>query len=122
MRPYVSAAETCTDCEGSSLGQYEFSLNLTTFIGISFKYCMLYIDIHSVCCIVCLCVTWSDSQNLKQQKFLWFPGYTGSSDPTVTSSDVNYAVILIVRPLALVATFLAAYGVRHFYPNVFCYE
>ncbi|XP_075867351.1 glioma pathogenesis-related protein 1 [Nelusetta ayraudi] len=47
---------------------------------------------------------------------------TGDQDITVTSSDVNYTVILIVRPLALVATFLTAYAVRLFYPNVFCYE
>lgn len=53
---------------------------------------------------------------------LWFSGSTRTSDLTVTSSDVNYVIILIVRPLALVATFLAAYGVRHFYPNVYCYE
>lgn len=52
----------------------------------------------------------------------WFPGSTVNRDITVTPSDVNYTVILIVRPLALVATFLTAYAVRLFYPNVFCYE
>lgn len=55
---------------------------------------------------------------------LSFPGSLGTQDEQifVTASNLNYVVILIVRPLGLIATFLAAYGVRHFYPNVFCYE
>ncbi|KAM3587373.1 uncharacterized protein V6R79_003460 [Siganus canaliculatus] len=43
------------------------------------------------------------------------PGY-------YATSDYNYSVILIIRPIALALTFLAAYSVRHFYPDVFCYE
>ncbi|XP_041820125.1 GLIPR1-like protein 1 [Chelmon rostratus] len=34
----------------------------------------------------------------------------------------NYVIILVVRPIALIFTFIAAYAVHHFYPNIFCYE
>lgn len=34
----------------------------------------------------------------------------------------SYVRVLVVRPIALIATFIAAYAVRHFYPDVFCYE
>lgn len=60
--------------------------------------------------------------HVQHSPILWFPGSTVDRDITVTPSDVNYTVILIVRPLALVVTFLTAYAVRFFYPNVFCYE
>uniref|UniRef100_UPI0037E846C5 GLIPR1-like protein 1 n=1 Tax=Semicossyphus pulcher TaxID=241346 RepID=UPI0037E846C5 len=34
----------------------------------------------------------------------------------------NYVAIVVVRPIALILTFAAAYAVHHFYPDIFCYE
>uniref|UniRef100_A0A3Q3WKX5 SCP domain-containing protein n=1 Tax=Mola mola TaxID=94237 RepID=A0A3Q3WKX5_MOLML len=51
------------------------------------------------------------------------PGYrTPDLETAITASDLNYPVILIIRPLALVCTGMAAYAVHRYYPNVFCYE
>ncbi|KAM6961763.1 GLIPR1-like protein 1 [Tautogolabrus adspersus] len=44
------------------------------------------------------------------------------NDWTSVTGGSNYGAILIVRPIALILTFVAAYAVRHFYPDVFCYE
>ncbi|XP_029969351.1 GLIPR1-like protein 1 [Salarias fasciatus] len=41
----------------------------------------------------------------------------GDSAPTS-----GYVSIVTVRPIALVLTFAAAFAVRYFYPDVFCYE
>ncbi|XP_034529533.1 GLIPR1-like protein 1 [Notolabrus celidotus] len=41
---------------------------------------------------------------------------------TTADSGSSYVGILVVRPIALILTFVAAYAVRHFYPDVFCYE
>ncbi|XP_070709994.1 glioma pathogenesis-related protein 1 [Pempheris klunzingeri] len=38
------------------------------------------------------------------------------------AGGTNYVAILIVRPLGVIFTFITAYAVRHFYPDVFCYE
>ncbi|XP_063761776.1 glioma pathogenesis-related protein 1 isoform X2 [Eleginops maclovinus] len=45
--------------------------------------------------------------------------YTWSPDWDPANSDY---VPVIVRPLALVFTFIVALAVHYFYPNVFCYE
>lgn len=54
----------------------------------------------------------------------FFPGYnwTPDWDPAVSVSDSNYVAILVVRPIALISTFVAAYAVHCYYPNVFFYE
>ncbi|XP_041637144.1 glioma pathogenesis-related protein 1 [Cheilinus undulatus] len=38
------------------------------------------------------------------------------------SSGSNYLAVLVTRPIALILTFVAAHVVRHFYPDIFCYE
>lgn len=53
-----------------------------------------------------------------QKRYSWSPDW----DPAVTNSDSGYGVILIVRPIALIITFIAAFVVRYFYPDIFCYE
>ncbi|XP_022071430.1 GLIPR1-like protein 1 [Acanthochromis polyacanthus] len=53
-----------------------------------------------------------------QKRYNWSPDW----DPAMTNSDSGYGVILIVRPIALIITFIAAFVVRYFYPDVFCYE
>ncbi|XP_040005866.1 glioma pathogenesis-related protein 1 isoform X2 [Xiphias gladius] len=35
---------------------------------------------------------------------------------------LSYVTILIVRPIALIVTFITGYAVHYFYPNAFCYE
>ncbi|TDG96918.1 hypothetical protein EPR50_G00233980 [Perca flavescens] len=50
-----------------------------------------------------------------QKSYNWTPDW----DPALAT---NYATILIVRPTALIFTFITAYAVHHFYPDVFCYE
>lgn len=58
-----------------------------------------------------------------------FTGYSWTPDwDPAKGNDGNaayhssYVRVLVVRPIALIATFIAAYAVRHFYPDVFCYE
>lgn len=53
-----------------------------------------------------------------------FPGSDGDIDwdSFQSPTDFNYGRILIIRPLGLVATLVAAYGFHHLYPNIFCYE
>ncbi|XP_047431800.1 GLIPR1-like protein 1 [Mugil cephalus] len=38
------------------------------------------------------------------------------------NTDSSYRNILIIRPIALIFTFITAYAVRYLYPDVFCYE
>ncbi|TMS02573.1 GLIPR1-like protein 1 [Larimichthys crocea] len=52
----------------------------------------------------------------------WAPDWAPDWDPVQTYSDSNYVNILVVRPIALILTFIAAYAVHHFYPDTFCYE
>uniref|UniRef100_A0A3Q4GGY8 SCP domain-containing protein n=1 Tax=Neolamprologus brichardi TaxID=32507 RepID=A0A3Q4GGY8_NEOBR len=52
-----------------------------------------------------------------------FPGYNWSPDwDTSDTSSSTSVSILIARPVALSFTFIAAYLVHYFYPDVFCYE
>ncbi|XP_075932134.1 GLIPR1-like protein 1 [Anarhichas minor] len=53
-----------------------------------------------------------------QKNYNWTPDW----DPAPATSGFNYETILVARPIALIVTFIAAYAVRHFYPEVFCYE
>ncbi|XP_051248706.1 GLIPR1-like protein 1 [Dicentrarchus labrax] len=53
-----------------------------------------------------------------QKSYNWSPDW----DPAVAVSGSNYVSILIARPIALIFTFITAYVVHHFYPDVFCYE
>lgn len=53
-----------------------------------------------------------------QKSYSWSPDW----DPARSSSDSGYAIILIVRPVGLIITFITAFVVRYFYPDVFCYE
>ncbi|KAM8909124.1 GLIPR1-like protein 1 isoform 2-T3 [Spinachia spinachia] len=50
-----------------------------------------------------------------QKSYNWTPDWD-------TTNPINYVTILVARPIALIFTFIAAYAVGHFYPNVFCYE
>ncbi|XP_053718233.1 GLIPR1-like protein 1 [Synchiropus splendidus] len=52
------------------------------------------------------------------QRYNWTPDW----DPALKSSGTSYVAVLVTRPVALICTFVAAYVVHHFYPNVFCYE
>ncbi|XP_008276762.1 GLIPR1-like protein 1 isoform X2 [Stegastes partitus] len=45
-----------------------------------------------------------------------------AGDPALTNTDSNYGTILIARPIVLIVTFVTAFAVRYFYPDVFCYE
>ncbi|KAM6895801.1 glioma pathogenesis-related protein 1 [Xenentodon cancila] len=51
-------------------------------------------------------------------RYNWAPDW----DPVSSTSGSNYVTILVSRPIALIFTFVAAYTIRYFYPNVFCYE
>ncbi|XP_071776136.2 GLIPR1-like protein 1 [Centroberyx gerrardi] len=53
-----------------------------------------------------------------QKRYSWTPDW----DPALATCGPSCVAVLAVRPLALICTFIAAYGVHHFYPNVFCYE
>ncbi|XP_034381957.1 GLIPR1-like protein 1 [Cyclopterus lumpus] len=52
-----------------------------------------------------------------QESYTWSPDW----DP-VLGPRFSYVPVLVVRPVALIFTFIVAYAVRHFYPDVFCYE
>ncbi|XP_040886115.1 GLIPR1-like protein 1 [Toxotes jaculatrix] len=52
------------------------------------------------------------------RRYNWTPDW----DPALSAAGANYVVILVVRPIALMFTFIAAYAVHYFYPDVFCYE
>ncbi|XP_068442975.1 glioma pathogenesis-related protein 1 isoform X2 [Clinocottus analis] len=52
-----------------------------------------------------------------QKSYNWSPDW----DP-VLEPRFSYLPILVSRPVALILTFIAAYAVRYFYPDVFCYE
>ncbi|XP_068163325.1 glioma pathogenesis-related protein 1 [Antennarius striatus] len=47
---------------------------------------------------------------------------TSDRDPALAASDSDYLPVVVVRPIALLLTFITAYAVHHFYPDVFCYE
>uniref|UniRef100_A0A3Q3JEJ0 SCP domain-containing protein n=1 Tax=Monopterus albus TaxID=43700 RepID=A0A3Q3JEJ0_MONAL len=56
-----------------------------------------------------------------------FAGYNWTPDwdpsPSTTgSSYVSVLIVAIIRPIALIFTFITAYVVQYHYPNVFCYE
>ncbi|XP_049422155.1 GLIPR1-like protein 1 [Epinephelus fuscoguttatus] len=53
-----------------------------------------------------------------QKSYNWTPDW----DPALATGGSNYVTILVVRPIALIFTFITAYAIRHFYPDVFCYE
>ncbi|XP_032363999.1 GLIPR1-like protein 1 [Etheostoma spectabile] len=53
-----------------------------------------------------------------QKRYNWTPDWDAA--PATRGSD--YVIILVVRPTALLFTFITAYAVHHFYPDVFCYE
>ncbi|XP_042367146.1 GLIPR1-like protein 1 [Plectropomus leopardus] len=53
-----------------------------------------------------------------QKSYNWTPDWASAQ----ANSGSNYVTILVVRPIALIFTFITAYAVRHFYPDVFCYE
>ncbi|XP_044042929.1 GLIPR1-like protein 1 isoform X2 [Siniperca chuatsi] len=57
-----------------------------------------------------------------QKSYNWTPDWDPAQDPTQSTSGSNYVTILAVRPVALIFTFITAYAVHHFYPDVFCYE
>uniref|UniRef100_A0A668AMG5 GLI pathosis related 1 n=1 Tax=Myripristis murdjan TaxID=586833 RepID=A0A668AMG5_9TELE len=50
------------------------------------------------------------------------PFWTPDWDPALQTCGPACLAVLALRPLALIATFIAAYGVHHFYPDIFCYE
>ncbi|XP_070785100.1 GLIPR1-like protein 1 [Enoplosus armatus] len=53
-----------------------------------------------------------------QESYNWTPDW----DPALASKGSNYVTILVVRPVALIFTFITAYAVHHYFPDVFCYE
>lgn len=53
------------------------------------------------------------------KSYNWSPDWAAS--PSSATSSYSFT-ILAVRPVALVFTFITAYAVHHFYPDVFCYE
>ncbi|XP_036978076.1 GLIPR1-like protein 1 [Acanthopagrus latus] len=58
-----------------------------------------------------------------QKSYSWTPDWDHAGVNTGKAADrSSYVAVLVVRPIALIATFTAAYAVRHFYPDVFCYE
>ncbi|KAG7495634.1 glioma pathoproteinsis-related 1 [Solea senegalensis] len=52
------------------------------------------------------------------KSYNWSPDW----DPALAAPDSNFVSILVVRPVALTLTFIAAFAVHYFYPDVFCYE
>ncbi|XP_069569287.1 GLIPR1-like protein 1 [Brachyistius frenatus] len=65
-------------------------------------------------CVDKLC--WNQERD-SEKSYDWTPDWD-----TAPSGGSNCAPILVIRPVALLLTFLAAYAVRYFYPDVFCYE
>ncbi|XP_037616700.1 GLIPR1-like protein 1 [Sebastes umbrosus] len=58
------------------------------------------------------------------KSYNWTPDWdpAPSHNSATAPSGYSYVTILAVRPIALVFTFITAYAVHHFYPDVFCYE
>ncbi|XP_029351263.1 GLIPR1-like protein 1 [Echeneis naucrates] len=62
-----------------------------------------------------------DKERDSQKSYNWTPDW----DPDGVSqqaADFHYVIILVVRPIGLIFTFITAYGVHWYYPNIFCYE
>ncbi|KAM4615361.1 GLIPR1-like protein 1 [Polymixia lowei] len=53
-----------------------------------------------------------------QRSYNWSPDW----DPALSTCGPSCVTVLVLRPLVLLGTFIAAYGVQRRYPNVFCYE
>ncbi|XP_023264503.1 glioma pathogenesis-related protein 1 [Seriola lalandi dorsalis] len=67
-----------------------------------------------------------DQKRDSQQRYSWTPYWdpTPDRDPSLdaTHTGSSYVTILVVRPVGLIFTFITAYAVHHYYPDVFCYE
>lgn len=67
-------------------------------------------------CVENLCY---DKERDAERSYSWTPDWDIASTSSGAGSFVS---IVTVRPIALIFTFIAAYAVRYFYPDVFCYE
>ncbi|XP_030006629.1 glioma pathogenesis-related protein 1 [Sphaeramia orbicularis] len=47
--------------------------------------------------------------------------WTQDQEPALNSGS-DYVAVVVVRPIALICTFIAAYAVHHHYPDIFWYE
>ncbi|XP_038595080.1 GLIPR1-like protein 1 isoform X2 [Micropterus salmoides] len=56
-----------------------------------------------------------------QKSYNWTPDWDPVTGSPATS-DSNYVSILVARPIGIIFTFITAYAVHHFYPDVFFYE
>lgn len=58
-----------------------------------------------------------------QKSYNWSPDWDRSeAAPENHTPSSNYVAVLVARPIALICTFIAAYVVHYFYPDMFCYE
>ncbi|XP_054911381.1 GLIPR1-like protein 1 isoform X2 [Poeciliopsis prolifica] len=61
-------------------------------------------------------------QRDSRTNYNWSPRWDTASSRSSAAPRNSFLDILIVRPIALVLTPIAAYAVHYFYPNLFCYE
>ncbi|XP_027899642.1 GLIPR1-like protein 1 isoform X1 [Xiphophorus couchianus] len=62
-------------------------------------------------------------QRDSRKSYNWAPDWdTASPTSTAAPTSNTFLNILIVRPIALIFTCIAAYAVHYFYPNLFFYE
>ncbi|XP_062299339.1 GLIPR1-like protein 1 isoform X2 [Scomber scombrus] len=56
-----------------------------------------------------------------EKSYNWSPDLD-LSEAAPENRGSNYVTVLVARPIALICTFIAAYVVHYFYPDMFCYE
>ncbi|XP_056132241.1 GLIPR1-like protein 1 [Lampris incognitus] len=59
-----------------------------------------------------------DPERDAERRYNWTPDW----DPSLSSCGPSCIAVLVMRPLALICTFMAAYGIRSIYPDIFCYQ
>lgn len=58
-----------------------------------------------------------------EKSYNWIPDWASvASGSGSVAGGSSYVPVVVVRPIALIFTFITAYAVRYFYPSVFCYE
>ncbi|CAK6959971.1 GLIPR1-like protein 1 [Scomber scombrus] len=62
-----------------------------------------------------------DQERDLEKSYNWSPDLD-RSEAAPENRGSNYVTVLVARPIALICTFIAAYVVHYFYPDMFCYE
>ncbi|XP_008399598.1 GLIPR1-like protein 1 isoform X2 [Poecilia reticulata] len=61
-------------------------------------------------------------QRESRKRYNWAPGWDTATPKSSAAPTNTFLDILIVRPIGVILTCIAAYVVHYFYPNLFCYE